>query len=322
MRRKLLTGAISAALLSVASGSHAIEIWEGTVDWDGTGSIAESVVFSGFQLESGLAAAKLTQDADGPGNADTVLEVGDTFRNYFAFRVAALTDKDKTNVYTTLNGDNTDVYDLTMIGYFDEVLTSVDYDSTKEKTDIEFDVAGGKFAFQLQDNGVADRNPGSIWTDFGDGTTVLQGDILQTAFAGGGQIWDDPNGTTKVNDGSIFIAGRVPNPGGAPGDAEFNPNLPGGFRTSTFGFELDLAFLGLSGGAIPANAGTGIEANHLWTSDIQAVLTDGDLIATADGNILLETPLPAAVWLFGTAIAGLFGFQRRKQLFGSNASAA
>lgn len=53
-----------------------------------------------------------------------------------------------------------------------------------------------------------------------------------------------------------------------------------------------------------------------FNSDAVTGGKDGEEINGTNATYL-DTPAPAAVWLFGTAIIGFFGYSRRKALFGT-----
>ncbi len=139
-------------------------------------------------------------------------------------------------------------------------------------------VAGGNFSLNavLDGSGV-----------FQSGTLVATGTTTDPGFPGATLL------TANLTD--FGFAGS-----GGAGIFEFTMDLTGG----------DMAAYGASGGVIASTFNLSPAAGGNWDSmlDFQQ-----NFSATVNADAFAPVPVPAAVWLFGSALLGVIGFGRRQK---------
>lgn len=166
-------------------------------------------------------------------------------------------------------------------------------------------------------------------------STPMSGAILATIDSASG-TYDDATGEVNFAFGlssndTLTLSGILNFIGGALAqDSVLNysglnnlaASSPIGFPADNnqFGFKKDLNCGGCGGADGPNSfVATGVGDLHymtLWGADFTNTVFQGNYLGSLIGmDFRLElspVPVPAAVWLFGTALLGLFGFQRRK----------
>ena len=158
---------------------------------------------------------------------------------------------------------------------------------------------------------LAATNSGADITFNPSGTVDSTGNFLLTAQF-------STSGSYLANTGTVSISGSTPYPG-LPG-----VSISGDLLTAKLtGFNFDANDLGFSTYITSGYAslfGTQ-ESVYLSATGLAAALGfgTGSLHATVNplsANAITTVPVPAAVWLFGSALAGLISIGRRKQLAG------
>ena len=158
---------------------------------------------------------------------------------------------------------------------------------------------------------------GTLFLDFLEPSNSTQVISSVTGFATGTAVlfsvtpWT--SGTLENYLGAPFNAGQPVNP--------IDAFLPATklFDATATGY-LDYT---LNAGAISNMSGQCCVPNDLFT--LQALLplgtiiaaflieADNTVVATASSSALLVTPIPAAIWLFGSGLLGLIGLSRRRK---------
>jgi hypothetical protein len=144
---------------------------------------------------------------------------------------------------------------------------------------------------------------GSDWG--GRDLTLLNGDTLSGTFSNVGQLYIPAGATISGSTDNLVVnAGRILIDGSLTG-------LP------TPGYNLNLSSLTdiILNGSINSWNNIGLTANQAivlsGTSTI-SLLEGGNLTAIVPPSISITTPIPAAAWLFGSALLGLAGIRRKR----------
>lgn len=268
-------GVCLGVLLAPAANAASIP-WVGTADYTAapgaTGDEDMVGPFSSYDFASGGVVLIRPSSISNPGS----FTVGDTYQGFYQAYVTRHmlhgNTVESANLNTTGSGSG---YELTVGATFTEEVVSVD--SFGNPT---FAVTGGNASVYFDTNPNMDFLSGS---GFNDGSAILTGTIT-----GGSGTYLAAQGL-GVSSIDLSIAA-------------------GNFNSSVFDPD---TIVGSEGVFTLQFNPTGP------TSQISAVLNNqvsaGDLLLEADGNLnLLAVPLPAPVWLLGTALAGLIVTARRK----------
>jgi len=130
---------------------------------------------------------------------------------------------------------------------------------------------------------------------------VLDGDIISASLTLRAGSFDSDNSVDGQN--QIFLDGLLVDTAFIDGFSTANSNL-----VETRTIDLDMAFFALLADGNVSLLGTVIsEASGSGSFQVDFLRLD---ITTAPAVV----PVPAAAWLFGSALLGLFGFSRRKKL--------
>jgi len=174
-------------------------------------------------------------------------------------------------------------------------------------------VYGAQFPGSVSGTGY--KKPGgfiSIFDDLGSvGSNIAQGLLSPTLQTMGNGIESD---LTYVK-ASYTAGGKVYNwADGSTGANVWGPTTGGnGGSTDLFGTEFDQAGIALG----TTNTLYGLTGNGN-PGQVQSYILGTDVTVTADGTLKVgggtgpTVPLPAAVWLFGSGLLGLFGVGRRR----------
>jgi hypothetical protein len=166
----------------------------------------------------------------------------------------------------------------------------VNYNSS---TDI---LAASGFAFTLDDDGIGTPLPIAGGT-FDLAASVLDdGTLAGGSLAIGGTVAGLGFNSGTLLTGSLSAIG-FPDAGGDP--LEFLFDVTGGDAAGLYGGAGGL------GGIILGF--TGFDGD--WTTDFRSAPFN----AVADVGTVGVVPIPAAIWLFGTALLGLVGFSKRRK---------
>lgn len=179
-------------------------------------------------------------------------------------------------------------------------------------------------------DGVVQNAPGLNTSGFGAGyeiTVVAQFDEEVTSVSAGGYTSAITGGSASMyfdttpdfnfvsdvgfTDGELLLSGSV-----VSGGAVSAPSLLSGFA------QLDIVVNGLNSAIFEPDVAT---AQGIFTLDLRSNAVNGitavggrlagvgDQLLGADGNLQLQAvPVPAAAWLFGSAVAGMVSLRRRK----------
>lgn len=152
------------------------------------------------------------------------------------------------------------------------------------------------------------------------GTTQIGGFTITDGTAN--MYWDNtPNSDLATDsgfdDGTLIATGDISSGGGV-----FTVFAPGtGIGASTLFIDLDTslnAFQDTFTPTFPAlEASFTQQTNAFYVAGINSVMgatfESGDLMLQADGNLKV-VPIPAAAWLFGSALVGFVAFSRRRKI--------
>ena len=241
-------------------------------------------------------------NGDNVGVGGEIPAVGDNWSNYFAIELGPHISATGT-VATDFDGY------LTVVGTYSDV--AVGTGSTVEG----FLVTGGEFEVWYS-SVKPDRTIAPFFDDYGDtgagtATLVMEGDIT------GGQV------TFAEVELEAFVTGvngAIYSPYITYGAASLSFDIFGNDDALKYTTILDT---GLYGDIVGDVTGTGTLADPYKPlkyvyGGMGAPIVGGDTFADiTGGTIAFYTPIPAAVWLFGTALMGLLGYTRRNTLFGS-----
>ncbi|MDC9728869.1 MAG: hypothetical protein PSN04_06005 [Methyloprofundus sp.] len=145
-------------------------------------------------------------------------------------------------------------------------------------------------------------------------TVSADASFYNDGLSGGGQIINNGSDAVHVNSGTLdqefSHAFTVENTGAA---GVFRLWVDGTASSSTFIESFSVLVDGIEIAALTAPTYTaGTFANILLAAgDSILMVVSGDFNVASYG-LTLQTPVPAAVWLFGSALMGLFGASRRK----------
>ena len=277
----------------------------------------------------GAGASAQAAETAGSGDSSLIFSVFDSVLNVGVYVDTGLNFSDivtdLTFVPDTVNPDQTATFASFNQSFdIDALLSAASLDSiatvfgSSNPDDVEWNLVAGD-ATQLA---------APAGTSFGPPTSPQVGlsllTTMETSFGGNSlglensiQNLDDLINANNPDDITVVNGANPQNPA-FTGNYSDNFGQPGlTDNAGAFGDTLDLVlltsdavFLGNNGGIDFFTGNNGIDP-LMFDSGFTATF-DGSTLSLAAGTAVI--PVPAAVWLFGSAIAGLIGFSRRRQL--------
>ena len=273
-RKNVLAASLLLAGLAMSGGVNASNMWVGTADYTNAGTSAgDEDVVGPFDTYDFAPGVSLLKVTSTDGNGDPLTLAG-YFQSYTIFHAL------DGNLAANQSGLNTN-YEVTV--WAEYTATSLGYDSLGN---LNFTVDGGTVGLDFDTTPDKNFNTDSGFkngVNSSDGETILSGTI---GAGSEGVIKPSGSGFAEIN---LGIQSSWYN------QAVFDPDTIAGASGI---FNLKITTTGVFGG-VSAVLGQSIGTN--------------DILETADGYFTLATPIPAALWLFGSGLAGIAMISRRRR---------